>query len=218
MFRKSWLRSWHIQSFSIFSWKSCARCLMRTMWKKMTTLSDLTSLWSTCNGKFVHSEFIKLHLHLFRLESVILLLLRALQSPNWLAQCHCAVRVDANKKLVGFIAAVPADIRIYETWVSDKYKQTHVFMWNLVLAFRALGKITVTIFLQMSQSKCSSVFFFREKRMVQVKFLCVHKKLRLKRMTPVLIRELTRRVNQQGVYQAVYTAGIVLPTPLSSCR
>lgn len=54
--------------------------------------------------------------------------------------------------------------------------------------------------------------------MVQVKFLCVHKKLRLKRMTPVLIRELTRRVNQQGIYQAVYTAGIVLPTPLSSCR
>ncbi|XP_034414940.1 glycylpeptide N-tetradecanoyltransferase 1-like isoform X3 [Cyclopterus lumpus] len=57
-----------------------------------------------------------------------------------------------------------------------------------------------------------------EKRMSQVKFLCVHKKLRLKRMTPVLIRELTRRINQHGLYQAVYTAGIVLPTPLSSCR
>ncbi|XP_076616527.1 glycylpeptide N-tetradecanoyltransferase 2-like [Chaetodon auriga] len=96
----------------------------------------------------------------------------ALQPPNWLAQWHCGVRVDTNNKLVGFIAAVPADVRIYE----------------------------------------------KEKRMVQVKFLCVHKKLRLKRMTPVLIRELTRRVNQQGVYQAVYTAGIVLPTPLSSCR
>lgn len=54
--------------------------------------------------------------------------------------------------------------------------------------------------------------------MVQVKFLCVHKKLRLKRMTPVLIRELTRRVNQQGRYQAVYSTVAVLPTPLSSCR
>uniref|UniRef100_UPI0037E88903 glycylpeptide N-tetradecanoyltransferase 1-like n=1 Tax=Semicossyphus pulcher TaxID=241346 RepID=UPI0037E88903 len=95
-----------------------------------------------------------------------------LQPPNWLAHWHCGVRVDSNKKLVGFIAAVPADVRIYET----------------------------------------------EKRMVQVKFLCVHKKLRLKRMTPVLIRELTRRVNQQGIHQAVYTARIVLPTPLSSCR
>lgn len=58
----------------------------------------------------------------------------------------------------------------------------------------------------------------REKPMVQIKFLCVHKKLRLKRMTPVLIRELTRRVNQQGLRQAVYTTVIVLPTPLSSCR
>ncbi|XP_029933953.1 glycylpeptide N-tetradecanoyltransferase 1-like isoform X2 [Myripristis murdjan] len=96
----------------------------------------------------------------------------ALQPPNWLAQWHCGVRVNGNKKLVGFIAAVPADIHIYET----------------------------------------------EKRMAQVKFLCVHKKLRLKRMTPVLIRELTRRVNQQGLYQAVYTAGVVLPTPLSTCR
>ncbi|KAM9426093.1 glycylpeptide N-tetradecanoyltransferase 2-like isoform 2-T2 [Pholidichthys leucotaenia] len=96
----------------------------------------------------------------------------ALQPPNWLAQWHCGVRVNTSKKLVGFIAAVPADVRIYEM----------------------------------------------ERRVVQVKFLCVHKKLRLKRMTPVLIRELTRRVNQQGIRQAVFTAGVVVPTPLSSCR
>ncbi|KAM6897016.1 glycylpeptide N-tetradecanoyltransferase 2-like [Xenentodon cancila] len=93
-----------------------------------------------------------------------------LQPPNWLFHWHCGVRVDTSKKLVGFITAVPAEIRIYEM----------------------------------------------KKQVVQVKFLCVHKKLRLKRMTPVLIRELTRRVNQQGIYQAVYTAGTVLPTPLSS--
>ncbi|XP_054625206.1 glycylpeptide N-tetradecanoyltransferase 2-like [Dunckerocampus dactyliophorus] len=96
----------------------------------------------------------------------------ALQPPNWLAQWHCGIRVDSNKKLVGFIGAVPADVHIYDT----------------------------------------------EKRTAQIKFLCVHKKLRLKRMTPVLIRELARRVQQQGVGQAVYTAAIVLPTPLSSCR
>lgn len=151
------------------------------------------------------------------LASVILFFQRALQPPNWLAHCHCAVRVDTNKKLVGFIAGVPADIRIYETWVAHKYMQMYAFMWNLIFVVRALANKTVTIFLQMSQSKCSNMFF-REKRMVQVKFLCVHKKLRLKRMTPVLIRELTRRVNQQGFYQAVYTTEIVLPTPLSSCR
>lgn len=74
----------------------------------------------------------------------------------------------------------------------------------------------VAILLQKSQSGLNVLG--REKHMVQVKFLCVHKKLRLKRMTPVLIRELTRRVNQQGLYQAVYAAAVVLPTPLSSCR
>ncbi|XP_077595097.1 glycylpeptide N-tetradecanoyltransferase 2-like isoform X2 [Stigmatopora nigra] len=60
--------------------------------------------------------------------------------------------------------------------------------------------------------------YHMEKRMVQIKLLCVHKKLRLKRMTPVLIRELARRVRRQGVAQAVYTAPVVLPTPISSSR
>lgn len=54
--------------------------------------------------------------------------------------------------------------------------------------------------------------------MVEVYFLCVHKKLRSKHMAPVLIREITRRVQQQGLYQAVYRAGVVLPTPVTSCR
>ena len=50
--------------------------------------------------------------------------------------------------------------------------------------------------------------------MVEINFLCVHKKLRAKRLAPVLIREITRRVNCQGRFQAVYTAGVVLPTPV----
>ncbi|RVE59498.1 hypothetical protein OJAV_G00189130 [Oryzias javanicus] len=95
-----------------------------------------------------------------------------LQPPDCQSLWHCGVRVQTSKKLVGFVAAVPADVRVYET----------------------------------------------EKQMVHVRLLCVHKKLRQKRMAPVLIRELTRRVNLRGLYQAVYTADIVLPTPLSSCR
>lgn len=54
--------------------------------------------------------------------------------------------------------------------------------------------------------------------MVEVNFLCVHKKLRSKRMAPVLIREITRRVQQRGLYQAIYSASVVLPTPVTSCR
>lgn len=59
---------------------------------------------------------------------------------------------------------------------------------------------------------------FREKKMVEINFLCVHKKLRSKRVAPVLIREITRRVNLQGIFQAVYTAGVVLPKPVGTCR
>lgn len=64
------------------------------------------------------------------------------------------------------------------------------------------------------------VFFalLRDKKMVEINFLCVHKKLRSKRMAPVLIREITRRVNLQGIFQAVYTAGVVLPKPVGTCR
>lgn len=73
---------------------------------------------------------------------------------------------------MGFISAVPASIRIYDT----------------------------------------------VKKMVEINFLCVHKKLRSKRVAPVLIREITRRVNLEGIFQAVYTAGVVLPKPVSTCR
>ncbi|PFH31847.1 myristoyl CoA:protein N-myristoyltransferase [Besnoitia besnoiti] len=54
--------------------------------------------------------------------------------------------------------------------------------------------------------------------MAEVNFLCVHKKLRSKRLAPVLIKEITRRVNLRNVWQAVYTAGVVLPTPVAQCR
>lgn len=54
--------------------------------------------------------------------------------------------------------------------------------------------------------------------MVEINFLCVHKKLRSKRVAPVLIREITRRVNLKGIFQAVYTAGVVLPKPVGTCR
>jgi len=52
----------------------------------------------------------------------------------------------------------------------------------------------------------------------EINFLCVHKKLRSKRLTPVLIKEVTRRVNLQNIWQAIYTAGVVLPTPFGTCR
>ena len=53
---------------------------------------------------------------------------------------------------------------------------------------------------------------------VEINYLCVHKKLRSKRLAPVLIKEITRRVNLTGIFQAIYTAGTVLPGSVSSSR
>lgn len=53
---------------------------------------------------------------------------------------------------------------------------------------------------------------------VEVNFLCLHKCLRSRRMAPLLIKEVTRRVNLKGIFQALYTAGLQLPEPVSSAR
>ena len=37
-------------------------------------------------------------------------------------------------------------------------------------------------------------------------------------MAPVLIREITRRINCKGIFQAAYTGGLVLSKPIASCR
>jgi glycylpeptide N-tetradecanoyltransferase len=55
-------------------------------------------------------------------------------------------------------------------------------------------------------------------KIAEINFLCIHKKLRAKRLAPVLIKEITRRINLTGVFQAVYTAGVVLPVPVASAR
>ncbi|KAF8623496.1 hypothetical protein AX15_006279 [Amanita polypyramis BW_CC] len=52
----------------------------------------------------------------------------------------------------------------------------------------------------------------------EINYLCVHKKLRSKRLAPVLIKEVTRQVHLKGIFQAIYTAGIVVPTPITVCR
>ncbi|KZT09671.1 N-myristoyl transferase [Laetiporus sulphureus 93-53] len=52
----------------------------------------------------------------------------------------------------------------------------------------------------------------------EVNFLCVHKKLRSKRLAPVLIKEITRQCHLKGIFQALYTGGVFLPTPVSTCQ
>jgi len=56
----------------------------------------------------------------------------------------------------------------------------------------------------------------KEMEMAEVNFLCVHKSLRDKRLAPTLIKEVTRRVNKCDIWQAIYTAGVVIPSPISA--
>lgn len=53
--------------------------------------------------------------------------------------------------------------------------------------------------------------------MVEINFLCVHSKYRSHRLAPVLIKEITRRVHLENIWQAVYTAGVLLPKPIAKC-
>lgn len=96
----------------------------------------------------------------------------ALQPPGFHTDWIIGVRVKTNRKLVGFISAIPAQVKV--------------------------------------DSKVM--------KMVEINFLCVHKKLRSKRLTPVLIKEITRRVNLEDIWQAAYTAGVLIPKPIATCR
>lgn len=138
--------------------------------------------WATCNvdneeeSKEIYTllseHYVEDDDNMFRFDYSIPFLQWALKPPRYLAFWHLGVRVKTNKKLVGFISAIPASIQVYDDRVS----------------------------------------------MVEINFLCVHKKLRSKRLAPVLIKEITRRANIQNIWQAVYTAGVVLPRPVSECR
>ncbi|KAF2034345.1 N-myristoyl transferase [Setomelanomma holmii] len=86
--------------------------------------------------------------------------------------------------------------------------------WHVGVRATASGKlvafisgIPITLRVRQKPLKCS-----------EVNFLCVHKKLRSKRLAPVLIKEITRRCYVEGTFQAVYTVGSLLPTPVSTCR
>lgn len=86
--------------------------------------------------------------------------------------------------------------------------------WHVGVRARANKKLVACIFGVPIDLRIRAKTF----RCAEVNYLCVHKKLRSKRLAPVMIREITRRFNLEGIYQAIYTAGIVLPSPVSTCR
>jgi glycylpeptide N-tetradecanoyltransferase len=86
--------------------------------------------------------------------------------------------------------------------------------WHLGVRVKDTGRLVAFI------SGVPGDLSIRDKdiRSVEINFLCVHKQLRSKRLAPLLIKEITRRVNLHDIWQALYTSGTVLPKPLSTCR
>lgn len=139
------------------------------VWDTLDLNSDviLKELYTLLNENYVEDDDA-----MFRFDYQPEFLRWALQPPEWRKEWHAGVRVSKSGRLIAFISAIPAHIRVYK----------------------------------------------KEVKVVEINFLCVHKKLRSKRLAPVLIREITRRVNLTGIFQAVYTAGVVLPKPVTTCR
>ena len=57
-----------------------------------------------------------------------------------------------------------------------------------------------------------------EVQMAKINFLCVKKEFRNKRLTPVLIKEITRRINLKNIWHGVYATYAYLPKPFSKCE
>ena len=51
-----------------------------------------------------------------------------------------------------------------------------------------------------------------------INYLCIHKKFRNQRLTPILIKELTRRINLNNIWHSIYTSGFNLSEPVTSSR
>ncbi|TGZ85021.1 N-myristoyl transferase [Ascodesmis nigricans] len=90
-------------------------------------------------------------------------------------------------------------------WLKEWHVGVRVSSSRKLVAF--ISGIPVTLKVRDNIIKCS-----------EINFLCIHKKLRSKRLTPVLIKEITRRCNLKEVWNAIYTAGIILPKPVATCR
>lgn len=112
----------------------------------------------------------------------------ALAPPGYIHDWHVGVRKKDSKKLLAFISGIPMTMRM------------------------GTPKSLIT------KENEGEEHYQEPREICEINFLCVHKVLRDKRMAPILIKEVTRRVNLRNIWQAVYTAGKVLPTPFASAR
>lgn len=121
-----------------------------------------------------------------------------LLAKNYVEDDDCMFRFDYSTEFLKWALTPPGYSSVFHLGVrSEKTNKLVAFISGIPASIQVYDKT---------------------KKVVEINFLCVHKKLRSKRLAPVLIKEITRRVNHTGVFQALYTAGVELPGPISSCR
>lgn len=131
-------------------------------------------------------------------EPLVLAELYTLLNENYVEDDDAMFRFDYQPELLKWALQPPG-------WRQDWHTGVRVVRSGLLVAFISAIPGHVRI-------------YDKTEKIVEINFLCVHKKLRSKRVAPVLISEITRRVNLTGIFQAVYTAGVVLPKPVGTCR
>lgn len=98
-------RSWYDVCYSLYSHymlDNTCKCFL-------IFCKQLKELYSLLNENYVEDED-----NMFRFDYSPQFLKWALKPPNWVQDWHCGVRVTKSKKLVGFISAIPATIRVFE--------------------------------------------------------------------------------------------------------
>jgi glycylpeptide N-tetradecanoyltransferase len=130
--------------------------------------------------------------------------LYTLLANNYVEDDDCLFRFDYSKEFLEWALTPPG-------FCNEFLLGVRTTAHKKLVAFISAVPATISVYQKGSTTTPSP-------KVVEINFLCVHKKLRSKRLAPVLIKEITRRVNKSGVFQAVYTAGVVLPVPVASAR
>ncbi len=112
---------------------------------------------------------------------------------NYVEDDDAMLRFDYSKEHLKWILTVPG--------------------WNLTLQLgvRAKNKLVAMITGTIANISVSETIV----PMIEINFLCIHKKLRSLRLTPVLIKEITRRSNLLNIQQSIYTIGKELPMSIA---
>ncbi|KPA84484.1 N-myristoyltransferase (NMT) [Leptomonas pyrrhocoris] len=149
---------------------------------------DITAIYELLRDNYVEDDD-----SMFRFNYTKEFLQWALRPPGYIRDWHVAVRRRKDKMLLAFIAGIPMTLHMgTPKAIQEKAREE--------------GKGE------------EAAKYDGPRRICEINFLCIHKQLREKRLAPILIQEVTRRVNRTGVWQAVYTAGVALPTPYTSGR